>query len=205
MTVVQSSLDNLQHENLPDSSLPFLRRAEEGVSRLQGILASLREAARIEQSVGQGDFEVLDLSELVPLLCNGYRDAFPNRRFEFFGTGTPCTVRGAPEQLAQMLDKLVENAVEFSPQQGRIQLRLEAVGAGWRLGVANEGPRLPAKARQRLFDSLVSLRGKRDGAPHLGLGLHIVKLIAENHGGSVSAADSTMLSGAEFRVDLPRG
>ena len=205
MTVVQSSLDNLQHEDLPDSSLPFLRRAEEGVSRLQGILASLREAARIEQSVGQGDFEVLDLSKMVPLLCNGYRDAFPNRRFEFFGTGTPCPVRGAPDLLAQMLDKLVENAVEFSPEQGLIQLRLEAVDGGWRLGVANEGPRLPANARQRLFDSLVSLRGKRDGAPHLGLGLHIVKLIAENHGGSVSAGDSAVLGGAEFRIELPSG
>jgi two-component system sensor histidine kinase ChvG len=203
MTVVQSSLDNLQHENLPDSSLPFLRRAGEGVSRLQGILASLREAARIEQSVGQGGFEKLDLSELVPLLCNGYRDAFPNRRFEFFGTGTPCPVHGSPDLLAQMLDKLVENAVEFSPGQGLIHIRLEAIDTGWRLAVANEGPRLPAKARQRLFDSLVSLRGKRDGAPHLGLGLHIVKLIAENHGGRVSAGDSKNLSGAEFSVVLP--
>ncbi len=112
-------------------------------------------------------------------------------------------MNGAPDLLAQMMDKLVENAVEFSPDQGLIQIHLEHANDRWRLSVANEGARLPLEAREKLFDSLVSQRGKRDGSPHLGLGLHVVKLIAEHHGGSVSAGDSRALSGAEFRIVLP--
>ena len=205
MTVVKSSLDNLEHENLPDSARPYLRRAEEGVNRLHRILSALREAARIEQGVRHSEHETLDLGQLLEMLCNGYRDAFPERRFESLTPEGPCLINGAPDLLAQMMDKLVENAVEFSPDQGLIQIRLEQANDRWRLSVANEGPRLPMEARGKLFDSLVSQRGKRDGSPHLGLGLHVVKLIAEHHGGSVSAGDSRALSGAEFRIELPSG
>lgn len=203
MTVVKSSLDNLEHENLPDSAQPYLRRAGEGVNRLHRILSALREAARIEQGVRHSEHERLDLGQLLEMLCNGYQDAFPERRFELFTPDTPCTMQGAPDLLAQMMDKLVENAVEFSPVKGRIQIRLEQDDDRWLLSVANEGPRLPMEAREKLFDSLVSQRGKRDGSPHLGLGLHVVKLIAEHHGGRVSAGDSQALSGAEFRIELP--
>ncbi len=203
MTVVKSSLDNLEHENLPDSARPYLRRAEEGVNRLHRILSALREAARIEQGVRHSEHETLDLGQLLEMLCNGYRDAFPERRFESLTPEGPCLMNGAPDLLAQMMDKLVENAVEFSPDQGLIQIHLEHANDRWRLSVANEGARLPLEAREKLFDSLVSQRGKRDGSPHLGLGLHVVKLIAEHHGGSVSAGDSRALSGAEFRIVLP--
>jgi signal transduction histidine kinase len=205
MTVVKSSLDNLEHENLPDSARPYLRRAEEGVNRLHRILSALREAARIEQGVRHSEHETLDLGQLLEMLCNGYRDAFPERRFESLTPDGPCFMNGAPDLLAQMMDKLVENAVEFSPDKGLIQIHLEQANNRWLLSVANEGPRLPVEAREKLFDSLVSQRGKRDGSPHLGLGLHVVKLIAEHHGGRVSAGDSQALSGAEFRIELPSG
>lgn len=203
MTVVKSSLDNLEHEALPDTARPYLRRAEEGADRLRRILAALGEAARIEQGLGQGEHEALDLDALVSALAGGYRDAFPGRRFTYHGPGGPARVLGAPDLLAQALDKLVENAVEFSPEGGLIEIRLEPVAGRWRLRVANEGPRLARDARPRLFDSLVSHRQARDGGVHLGLGLHIVKLVAEHHGGGVSAGDSARLSGAEFTLELP--
>lgn len=203
MTVVKSSLDNLENEDLPEAAQPYLRRAGEGVNRLHRILSALREAARIEQGVRHIEHEAMDLGQLVKVLTSGYRDAFPQRRFEAFIPDTPCPMHGTPDLLAQMMDKLVENAVEFSPERGRIHIRLQQQAGRLQLSVANEGPRLPAEARQKIFDSLVSMRGKRDGSPHLGLGLHVVKLIAENHGGSVSAGDSQVLSGAEFKIELP--
>jgi two-component system sensor histidine kinase ChvG len=102
-----------------------------------------------------------------------------------------------------MLDKLVENAVEFSPQEGLIRLSLDCAIDACRVSVANQGSALPPGASERLFDSLVSVRPRRDGTPHLGLGLHIVKLIAEHHGGKVLARNSEQLGGAEFTVTLP--
>ncbi len=72
------------------------------------------------------------------------------------------------------------------------------------LSVANIGPRLPVEMRGRLFDSLVSIRAQRDGRPHLGLGLHIVALIADFHRGRCEAGDLADGSGAVFRVWFPR-
>jgi two-component system, OmpR family, sensor histidine kinase ChvG len=72
------------------------------------------------------------------------------------------------------------------------------------LSVTNRGPRLPAKMRGRLFDSLVSIREQRDRRPHLGLGLHIVALVADFHGGRCEANDLPDGSGAIFRVWFPR-
>jgi signal transduction histidine kinase len=58
--------------------------------------------------------------------------------------------------------------------------------------------------RGQLFDSLVSIREQRDGRPHLGLGLHIVALVADFHGGRCEADDLPDGSGVVFRVFLPK-
>ena len=106
--------------------------------------------------------------------------------------------------MAQLLDKLVDNAVSFSAPGSRIDIELDDAGADVVLSVANRGPTLPATMREHLFDSLVSIRDSRDGRPHLGLGLHIVALIAKFHGGRVAADDLPDASGAVFRVRFPR-
>jgi two-component system sensor histidine kinase ChvG len=72
------------------------------------------------------------------------------------------------------------------------------------LSVTNRGPPLPEKMRDRLFDSLVSIREQRDGRPHLGLGLHIVALIAKFHGGRADAEDLADGVGVVFRIWFPR-
>src|SRR5690606_16276859 len=78
-------------------------------------------------------------------------------------------------------------------------------GGGIEIAVANQGPTLNPEISQRLFDSLVSHRERpqRGGdAPHLGLGLYIVRLVAELHDGDVIARDLPNGDGVEFRLRL---
>ena len=103
-----------------------------------------------------------------------------------------------------MLDKLVDNAVGFSPPGSCIDIELAATGQELALSVANRGSRLPAHMREQLFDSLVSIRPQADGRPHLGLGLHVVALVAKFHGGGAAAADLADGSGVVFTVRFPR-
>ncbi len=70
--------------------------------------------------------------------------------------------------------------------------------------VQNTGTRLPDVLPEQLFDSLVSLR-ERGGGRHLGLGLHIVRLVAEAHGGRVSARNLPGAGGVAFVISLPAG
>src|SRR5262249_11483760 len=101
-------------------------------------------------------------------------------------------------------DKLIDNAVSFSAAGSRIDVALEDDDRELVLSVTNRGPPLPEKMRGRIFDSLVSIREQRDGRPHLGLGLHIVALIATFHGGRAEADDLANGGGVVFRVFFSR-
>jgi signal transduction histidine kinase len=109
----------------------------------------------------------------------------------------------APDLLAQMLDKLVDNAVDFCPPDGEIRLCLEPVDADLLLRVENTGPLLPRQMQDQLFDSLVSVRPERGEKTHLGLGLYIVRLIAEFHGASASAGNLPDGTGVAFSIRIP--
>lgn len=109
---------------------------------------------------------------------------------------------GAPELLVQMLDKLIANAVEFSAPGAEIGIRVATGEGSVTLSVANPGPTLPDHMRESIFDSLVSVRPDRT-ASHLGLGLYIARLIAESHGGRITAANLADGSGVVFSVEVP--
>jgi signal transduction histidine kinase len=119
-------------------------------------------------------------------------------------TAASTQVIGSGDLVAQLLDKLVDNAVSFSPPGSRIDVELVQLAGQLVLSVTNRGSTLPVHMRDQLFGSLVSIREKSDGRPHLGLGLHIVALIAEFHGGRAEASDLADGSGVVFRVYLPR-
>ena len=68
------------------------------------------------------------------------------------------------------------------------------------LSIHNPGPPLPERMRSQLFDSMVSLRADRSDR-HLGLGLYVAKLIAEGHGGTITAENDD--GGVRFSVILP--
>ena len=104
----------------------------------------------------------------------------------------------------QLLDKLIDNAVDFSADGATISVVLRADESHAELSVANPGPPLPPEADTRLFESLWQSRAEADKRPHFGLGLYIVRLIAEFHGGSARAANLPDGSGAIFTVRLTR-
>jgi K+-sensing histidine kinase KdpD len=86
-----------------------------------------------------------------------------------------------------MLDKLIENAVDFSAVVNPITIELSTESLQARISIINEGPELPLELQEQIFDSMVSIRKKSDKKSHLGLGLYVARQIAEFHGGSIQA------------------
>jgi len=203
LTIVRSSLDNLESEGLRDDQLRYITRAREGTQRLQSILNALGAAARVEEIIKQSERVNFDLRDLLLSTLAAYRDGFPAARFALEVPENPCFVFGAPDLLVQLLDKLIENAVDFCPPDGTITVRLERVQTFYTLQVANDGPLIPPSLMGRLFESLFEQRQGRDEKPHFGLGLYIVRLIAEFHGGTAVAANRADGSGVVFTIALP--
>ncbi len=203
LVVVKSSLDNLEQTTLPEEARVYTTRARDGLQRLNAILTRLSEATRLEQALQQAERENFDLAALVSGCVAGYRDAYPGRPLEARLPDGAVTIAGAPDLVAQLLDKLVANAMDFSPAERPVVVSLERGTREVVLGVENEGPPLPEQMSGQLFESLVSVRSGGNGEPHLGLGLYIVRLIAQFHGGDVAAANRQDGNGVVFRVRLP--
>jgi dedicated sortase system histidine kinase len=204
IAVVRSSVDNLALQRLPADAQIYIERAQQGLARLANIITRIAEATRLEESLADADRERFDLALVISGCVDGYRAAYPGQLFELEVPPGEMSFFGAPELVAQMLDKLCANAAEFAAPGTPIVVALQREETRFRLSVANEGPTLPATMQGRLFDSMVSVRAKRgDGEPHLGLGLYIVRLIAEFHGGRAEAANRPDGRGVTVSVSLP--
>ncbi len=202
VAVVRSSLDNLRAAKLNDEDMTYLARADEGVARLSTLISRMAEATQLERMLQGADQETFDLRRLVEGCVEGYRLAFPAQQITFNADGEAWQTRGVPDAIAQMLDKLVQNAVDFAAEGTAIEVALVARADGFSLSVSNTGPLLP-KDSTSLFASMVSFRQGADAGNHLGLGLYIAKLIAEFHGGTIRGDNRPDASGVVMKVELP--
>lgn len=205
LTIVSSSLENLSSETeLHGNAGEYLERARSGTYRMQAILTAMTEATRVEHSIEHTERIVFDLAELVRNIAEAYRQSFVRHRIEVSVPQTPSLVNGSPDLIVQMLDKLMDNASDFCPEGGRIALTLTTDAQTCRLAVANSGSLLPPQLADRLFESLVSHRAAGTSEPHLGLGLYIVRLIADFHRAKATAVNLADGSGVEFAIEIPR-
>ncbi|GAB5382647.1 MAG: proteobacterial dedicated sortase system histidine kinase [Aliiglaciecola sp.] len=207
VAIVKSSLENLSMEeasdNDKDAKKEYIERAQSGIHRLSKILSSMSEATRLEQAIQSSDKEAFDLQELLNGCTQGYRAVYPNHHFKLDTQGLTKRLEGSPELFAQMLDKIVANAVEFSPQGETIDIGLSSEGAQIKLRIANKGILLPDDMHQQLLDSMISVRPhQQDDQTHLGLGLYIAKMIAEYHKAQISIQNQQDLSGVQVSVTL---
>ncbi|MCG8670664.1 MAG: ATP-binding protein [Pseudomonadales bacterium] len=209
LAIVKSSLEML--DSVPkEEQPPYIERALQGNQRLANILNAMSESTQVEQMVQHADFHALNISQLINDLCLAYQQAYPDHCFTFtpLADENSSSINGNPELIAQMIDKLVDNARDFTPPNGTIEITIKADTEHCIISVVNEGSQLPEQMALQLFDSLISVRNKpeqsKDGT-HLGLGLYIVRLIANAHHGSVRAFNLSQPKSVCFEVSLPSG
>jgi len=111
-------------------------------------------------------------------------------------------MRGDRESLMLALRNLVANALDWSPPGGRVELRIVADEEGVHITVDDQGPGVPESERARIFLPFERGPARPDGRLGYGLGLALVRTVAELHHGSVEVTNSP-LGGASFRLDLP--
>jgi signal transduction histidine kinase len=200
IAITRSSLENLASQDLDPQSQQYLARAREGLDRQTAIVRAMSEAQRLEGSVRTAEWESIDLREMLKHSIDAYRSVNPLRTINLNLPADDCELHCAPDLIAQALDKLVDNAISLSGQDCEITISLRCEDGNYLISVANSGTRLPDVLHEQLFDSLVSLRESRGSGRHLGLGLYIVRLIAEAHGGTVSARNLLNDKGVEFTI-----
>ena len=180
-----------------------LHQLDRSVARATRVVEQLLTLARLEPGSTRVELHPLDLlplvraqlAELTPLALEHGQDlvleADPDRDFHAMADANA---------LAVLLQNLVGNAVQHTPQGGRICVQMQANGASVELRVQDSGPGVPPELRERVFERFFR-QGPGQGA---GLGLSIAARIAELHRARIGLRDSP-LGGLEVFVSFPKG
>ncbi|QIR14814.1 proteobacterial dedicated sortase system histidine kinase [Shewanella aestuarii] len=190
VAVVRSSLEHLNAQALDDTSQKYVDRAQDGVNRLHLILNNLSEATRLEASLLDAERSDFPLQKVISGCMQGYQMTYPKQQFKLLIEDKPMFCHGVPEYIAQLMDKLINNAIEFSHADCPIQVSLHQQQKLALLTVTNIGPELPAQMNEQIFESMVSIRPQMiNSKPHLGLGLYIARLVTDFHRGTIKASN----------------
>jgi CheY-like chemotaxis protein/anti-sigma regulatory factor (Ser/Thr protein kinase) len=150
------------------------------------------------------DREPLDIGRVVTDLLHSWRNSGRLERHAVRVEARPTWVNADRTRVEQILTNLIENALKFTPHGTPVTVDLTKEGNEAVLRVADEGPGVPQQVLDRLFEPFVqgSEPGTR-GSAGLGVGLALVKGLAEMHGGSVSVSNRGSSGGAVFTVRFP--
>jgi len=205
LNTLSTSLDNLATEQTPEGRQKYLDSARRGLNRIGLIVQNLADAANLEEALIGDDLECIDLKLLLQSYVSNCKMTQPGRAFTLNAPDEPLFAWICDYRIEQLLDKLIDNAVDFSEVGSTICVDLKAVGTDLNLDITNVGPGIPENLLTSIFDSMVTARANNpDNRLHFGIGLYVVRVIADHHQGSVHINNLADPSGVRVGVTLPR-
>ena len=196
----QIGLFRKKRDFAPQATGAFLDILEGEVDRLSGMVDSLLKLTNLEQ-VPRTD--QVKLQELLDQVAEDMSPLASIKGSVLLVDSAPGTITGNRELLRRALFNLVENAVKYGPEGGQVRICAELDGTDMVISVADQGPCIPPELRERIFEPFFRVdtaRSRELGGT--GLGLALVRAIAEVHGGSVWVEEH-QAGGNRFVLRLP--
>ncbi|MFT3718403.1 sensor histidine kinase [Pseudorhodoferax sp.] len=189
-------------ELMGDAPTPALREEiRRNIAELDQLVDEILLASRLDaREADLGTVEEVDLTGLAAEECARLDVALEAGAGED-GGAAPVIVRGVPKLLRRAVRNLLENARRHGGQ-GAVEVQLAHAGGQAVLRVSDRGPGVPPAQRERIFEPFYRLPGASESSGGVGLGLALVKSIAERHGGSVRC-EGRDGGGACFVIALP--
>jgi signal transduction histidine kinase len=205
LTSIRGYVELLEDDaGLTDEQRRFLGIVDRNAGRLLDLVSDLLFLAQVDAGQMTFDLQPVDLEAIVAECVESSLPAAGAKRIELrVQTEQLPEVEGDPLRLAQVLDNLVSNALKFTPEGGRVDVRLQATGGSAVIEVQDTGHGLAEDEREQLFERFFRSSGAAEHAiPGTGLGLAIARTIVERHGGRI-AFESSVGAGTTVRVELP--
>jgi two-component system OmpR family sensor kinase len=198
-----------QAERAPDAEARAVALADlkSGVARAARLVEQLLTMARLEPEALSGNFARVDLVALANDAIVARAPIAEARRIDLGCTETVAVpVHGDSATLTTLIANLLDNALRYTPEGGRIDVAVADVSGQAELSVIDTGPGIPIGARERVFERFRREVSPDDSALAAGggLGLSIVRRIADAHGATITLGDGSDRKGLAVRVRFPK-
>lgn len=177
-----------------------LGTALQSTHRMADMVSDMLDLSRLEENAFPLERERIDLNELITtaarLVPNG------EKRVVHDGRTAAAPAYGDHKLVLRVIANLLDNALKFTPANGRVCVTATSDGRSARVSVSDTGPGIPPDARSVIFEKFGQVRGVRRPQRSSGLGLAFCKLAVQAHGGEIGV-ESDGTSGSEFWFSLP--
>jgi two-component system sensor histidine kinase ChvG len=202
---IRTATDMALEDVNPGERRRFLEMIQKDVARMERLLSEAREISRIDARLDDEERADVPLDQLLSGLVESFRlrNADSGLVFDLALADADVAIFASADRLTQAFENLIDNAISFSPEGGRITIALKADAESAEVTIADEGPGIPEEHRDRIFSRFFSYRPDDDaGSNHTGLGLALARSIVESHGGTI-AAEPCSGGGTKMVMVLP--
>jgi len=179
-----------------------LQQAEAASNRMQHIVQQL---LALNRGLIQGPSSTLvplRLDALASSIVQEHQAYATQHQQQLTLSSVPASVNGHADMLQMLLRNLVDNALRYTPDGGRVNVQVQTIAHGSLLTVSDSGPGIPAAERERVLERFYRLDGDShaSGTEGCGLGLSIVKRVADYHGATLVLDEDPQLHGLRVQV-----
>jgi two-component system sensor histidine kinase ChvG len=214
LTSLASAVEMFSRAKDDESRARLLNIVRGDVKRIDRLITDISDASRLDAELSREVKEPVALSRLLATIIEVYRMTDTRHPVEYVlhdELPPGAVVRGRDERLGQVFRNLIDNAVSFSPQNGRVIITARKYDAVARVTVEDEGPGIPPDNLESIFERFYTERPGDTFGRNSGLGLSIARQIIEGAGGRIYAenrpardgAQDGTTGGARLVVDLP--
>lgn len=202
MTALSLQAERLSAKGLPEDTAALVEDLREGIRRNRRLLEQLLSMARAQAHENHAT-QNINLSKFCQRLV---QDLYPLAASKNIDLGADCEsteICVDETEIYTLIKTLLENAILYTPENGRVDLTAKIENRGLRIEIEDNGPGIPPEERDRVFDPFYRVLGT--GTEGSGLGLSIAKTIAERYGGTISLSDSPNFKhGLKVSIWLPQ-
>ena len=206
LTIIRNYVETLLGGAIDDSShnREFLQKIEKNALSLAGLIDDIIELSRLETSRRKKEAGIVDISSLAHKCVETLSTKTSRKNIKIEVECEKCVISGSSEHIYRAILNLVDNAVNYTEDGGKIRISCATEENGCRLSVSDTGIGIPKESIPRIFERFYRVDAARSrDTGGTGLGLSIVKHIAELHGGSVSV-QSEPGKGSVFTLHFPK-
>lgn len=201
LTALKLQVQLAQRAKTPEAQQKCFGKLNEGINRATRLVQQLLTLARLDPDASKKPMSSIDLAALAQSVCEDMTPIAQQKSISIATDAEPAQIDGMEDAVRLMVANLTDNAIRYTPEGGRIELRTCTENGMSVIEVSDNGPGIAPAERQRVFDRFYRALGTKTSGT--GLGLAIVKRIVDIHRGTIEIRDGLDGRGTTFRLAFP--